>query len=246
MGATALMEAATLFKGRLRTALIELPEEALALPEALSDLALVGNPEGLPDWWAARGNMLMCIPGEPLPGLHAHPGLEPPHDALVVVGRRTVCPTIILWGAAPRVAIGHHVRLADGQIACGGHSTIVICDRTACTFAPEVNCRNGGTIYVGADGLWASHVRLYSDDMHAIRALTDNRRINTFGGSIHVAPHVWLGLEVLVMAGARIGADVIVGARALVNGRLPAQTVAVGSPARAVRHGVTWTHADEP
>lgn len=50
-----------------------------------------------------------------------------------------------------------------------------------------------------------------------------------------VGHDVWLGMDAIVLPGARIGNGVIVGAGAVVGGTVPAYTVVAGNPARVLR-----------
>ncbi|WP_346618984.1 sugar O-acetyltransferase [Blastococcus montanus] len=52
---------------------------------------------------------------------------------------------------------------------------------------------------------------------------------------IVIGDNVWLGGGAIVLAGVTIGANTVVGAGAVVTRDLPADVVAVGNPARAVR-----------
>jgi acetyltransferase-like isoleucine patch superfamily enzyme len=53
--------------------------------------------------------------------------------------------------------------------------------------------------------------------------------------------HVWVGKAALLMPGARISSNSIVGARALVTGVFDEENVAiVGTPARVVSTNRTW------
>lgn len=52
---------------------------------------------------------------------------------------------------------------------------------------------------------------------------------------ITLGDNVWLGGGAIVLAGVTIGANTVVGAGAVVTRDLPANVVAVGNPARAVR-----------
>jgi serine acetyltransferase len=61
-----------------------------------------------------------------------------------------------------------------------------------------------------------------------------------------IGPHVWLAHDVLVMKGVEIGAGSVVGARSLVSRTLPARALAVGSPAKVVRTGVSWSRHPYP
>jgi maltose O-acetyltransferase len=55
------------------------------------------------------------------------------------------------------------------------------------------------------------------------------------GAPITIGNNVWLGGGAIVLAGVTIGDNTIVGAGAVVTKDLPADVVAVGSPARVVR-----------
>jgi maltose O-acetyltransferase len=53
---------------------------------------------------------------------------------------------------------------------------------------------------------------------------------------ITIGDNVWLGGGVIVCPGVTIGENTVVGAGAVVVRDLPADVVAVGNPARVVRH----------
>ena len=143
------------------------------------------------------------------------------------------------------VIVGEGCLLPAGEIYCGDRSTIVIGNYTSCTRSPVIDSRNGGIVHVGRGGLWAPGVKLQTDDLHAIRDLA-GRRVNAFGGRIIIEQHVWLGVEAPVLGGAHIEHDVVVGARSLVKGRLKANAVYGGVPARLIREDVTWHFDDLP
>ena len=56
------------------------------------------------------------------------------------------------------------------------------------------------------------------------------------GRPITIGDNVWLGGGVIVCPGVSIGDDTVVGAGAVVTRDLPAGVVAVGAPARVIRH----------
>lgn len=61
-----------------------------------------------------------------------------------------------------------------------------------------------------------------------------------------VGDNVWLGDGVAVLAGAVIGDGCVIGANAVVTGRIPAQTLAVGAPARPVKRWNAASRTWEP
>jgi acetyltransferase-like isoleucine patch superfamily enzyme len=55
------------------------------------------------------------------------------------------------------------------------------------------------------------------------------------GSTIQIGDRVWCGANVTIVAGAEIGDDVVIGAGSLVRTKIPANSVAVGVPAKVIR-----------
>ncbi len=165
----------------------------------------------------------------------------------MVVGARSVFNHVNLGGAGSLVVLGDDLRCQAGAMSCTNASTVLIGEGTTATNWAHVECRNGGMILVGADGMWAHGVSVMTDDTHAIRDAETGRRLNTYGGVVVVDRHVWLGEMSRVLGGARLGAHSILGLDSLAkNVILPPNSVCVGVPARPVRSGVTWSREDAP
>lgn len=98
------------------------------------------------------------------------------------------------------------------------------------------------SVTIGNDVLMASHVYI-SDNSHGSYKGNDedtSPNIPPIKRPYYVAPvnigaRVWLGEGVIVMPGVTIGDGAIIGAHSIVNKNIPANTIAVGSPARIVK-----------
>ncbi len=98
------------------------------------------------------------------------------------------------------------------------------------------------SVTIGNDVLMASHVYI-SDNSHGSYKGNDedtSPNIPPIKRPYYVAPvnigaRVWLGEGVIVMPGVTIGDGAIIGAHSIVNKDIPANTIAVGSPARIVK-----------
>jgi len=93
-------------------------------------------------------------------------------------------------------------------------------------------------IRLGAGCLLAS-VRFRTSDSHKIFDLETGKRIN-LPGDIEIGDRVWIAEDVLLLKGTRIGDGSVVGARAVVNGPLPPNSLSAGAPARVIRHNIRW------
>lgn len=105
----------------------------------------------------------------------------------------------------------------------------------------HIACLNRVTI--GAHLLCGSRI-LISDHAHGSYggggeasdpAVPPVQRALVSTGPVLIGDNVWLGDGVAVLAGAEIGDGCVIGANSVVTGRIPARTLAVGAPARAVR-----------
>lgn len=71
-----------------------------------------------------------------------------------------------------------------------------------------------------------------SFDREVVREYLKERPV---GPDTRIGHDCWLGREAMILPGAQLGNGVIVGARAVVAGKIPDYAVVVGSPARIVR-----------
>ena len=107
----------------------------------------------------------------------------------------------------------------------------------------RINCGEPKThVRIGAECL-LSDVKMRTSDQHSIIDMNSGLRTNP-PKDICIENGVWVAEDVYIYKGAKIGPGTIVGARATVTGKLPASSLCLGTPAKAVRSGVTWR--DEP
>jgi acetyltransferase-like isoleucine patch superfamily enzyme len=105
---------------------------------------------------------------------------------------------------APRLSLGARVAV--------GERSVIVCH---------------GPITIGEDFLAAPGLYLNSGGH-------EPRTLQAFAKPIHIGRRVWCGTRVTICAGVEIGDDVVIGAGAVVVTSIPAQSVAVGIPARVV------------
>ena len=205
---------------------------------------LVVRRVGLPDWWGRENLLLVALGVEQT----VVSGLVPGRlvGNVGVVGSGAVVGRFAFSSDNALIAVGERVRMILGELSAMSGGAILIGEDCTATSWARVDARNGGSILVGADGMWEGETNIVTDDMHAIRALSDDQRVNPFGGRVVLERHVWLGDQVRIGGGAHVGADSVVELRAMVRHAIPPGSLCGGSPARPFRQGVTWTRDDLP
>ncbi|GHG81558.1 acyltransferase [Pseudodonghicola xiamenensis] len=112
-------------------------------------------------------------------------------------------------------------------------------ERSKCNSLFFVNlAEDDCVVQIGNDCLFSS-VRMRPSDSHEIRDITTGERMNP-PQPITVGNHVWIAEDAILLGGSEIGDGSVIGARSLVNGTIPANSLAVGVPARAVRNNIQW------
>lgn len=97
-------------------------------------------------------------------------------------------------------------------------------------------------IEVGHNVLMASKIYI-SDHNHGYYAgpvqtdpdVPPNEREVSGDSSVIIGDNVWIGEQVVVLPGTRIGAGCVVGANSVVNGVYPAKSIIAGSPAKVIK-----------
>lgn len=155
-----------------------------------------------------------------------------------------------------RVIVGRRFRVIGGLDIRGpgtvifGDDCIVSSSRiaptTPWTQAPEAVIRFGNEVALNGtrmscrqsievgDGSMLADARITDSDFHSIAP--GHHRLNSSGVTkpVLIQRNAWVCIGAMVLKGARIGENAIVAAGAVVAGRVPADVIVFGNPARVV------------
>jgi acetyltransferase-like isoleucine patch superfamily enzyme len=97
-------------------------------------------------------------------------------------------------------------------------------------------CRSS-RISIGARTMIGPNVTIVDSPFHSLWPPAVR---NSYSGTEHDAPveigdDVWIGAQVVILPGSRIGSGSVIGAGSIVNSEIPPNCLAAGSPARAIR-----------
>jgi maltose O-acetyltransferase len=118
---------------------------------------------------------------------------------------------------------GHNITVGDNTVI---HDDVHLDDRGKLTIGDRVSISDG--------------VHVYSHD-HDVVDQTEVKNYHTI-----VEDDARVTYDAMVRAGCRVGENAIVGARAVVQGDVPAHHIAVGTPAKSVKIKPGWEDAAEP
>jgi len=181
-------------------------------------------------WWNFSGRMLLKTQGVEILGrlsLYNYPIINMKPGSKIVLGDAValcsdsrftdlgVCRPVIIRTLRP-----------DAKIKIGadtGLSGVVICAAIS--------------IEIGSECLFGADVQIFDTDFHALSP--ENRRHNNSAECIGSAPviiedNVFIGAGSKVMKGVTIGKNSVIGAGSIVSKDIPANSIAVGIPAKVI------------
>ncbi len=119
--------------------------------------------------------------------------------------------------------------------------SIVIGDRVAANSNVHIACIN--RITIGSDVLLASnifisdhnHGRYSGNDAQSDPATAPNNRPIHSIGPVEIGNNCWIGENVAILPGSKIGSGSIVGANSVVRSIIQPNSIVAGSPARVIK-----------
>ena len=154
-------------------------------------------------------------------------------------GTRIYNTKIEFFGDGCEVIIDSGCVLKNVEIWISDKSKIEIGHNSHFAGSTHLACIEGRIIHIGAKCLFSNEITLRTGDSHSVVDM-EGKRINP-SADIFIEDHVWVGHRVIILKGAKIGHDSIIGTGALVTGKeYKPNIILAGVPAKAIRENVNW------
>ncbi|KRE47894.1 acyltransferase [Paenibacillus sp. Soil522] len=103
---------------------------------------------------------------------------------------------------------------------------------------------SGATIYarksiiIGDNTMIGGNTKIIDNDFHPVDPEVRRKTPNNHMGirPIEIGENVFIGCNCLILKGAKIGDNTVIGAGSVVSGEIPANCIAAGNPVRVVRY----------
>lgn len=102
------------------------------------------------------------------------------------------------------------------------------------------------SLQIGDDCMFSHEVAIYTNDGHGIFDVELGENINSTpeenaSRKVVIGNHVWIGFRTMILYKTVIGDGSIIGAYSLVKNKFPNNCMAVGIPAKDIRHNISWS-----
>lgn len=126
------------------------------------------------------------------------------------------------------------------HVSIFNNSTLFMDEKTYLANTLTLIMSEGKNVFIGKNCMFAKAVYARLADPHLIYDAETMERINP-SKSIYIGDHVWIGQEVLLLKGNKIGSGSIIGARAVVSNKtIPSNSLWGGIPVRKLRENVFY------
>ena len=165
------------------------------------------------------------------------------NNNVLVVDAESYLSNVIIrfFGSNNTIRIGRNTCIKDSQILVfDNNNSILIGNNTNLNEKVKIVVLEGGNISIGDHCLISYDVEIRNGDSHSL--LMEGQRIN-YCKNVQICNHVWIGERSLVLKGAQINDNCVVGASSIVTSHIfPSHTLIVGCPAKVVKNNIDWDH----
>lgn len=146
----------------------------------------------------------------------------------------------VIKGSHNKVIVGSDCRLSGVTFWIqDNNNTIIIGNKTSMGHGTELAALEGTRIDIGEDCMLSNRIQIRTSDSHSIID-EKNVRIN-HARDVVIEDHCWIGMECLIMKGALLRRNSVLGARSvLTSSSYNAGCVLAGAPAKVVRENINW------
>ena len=145
----------------------------------------------------------------------------------IETGCEFVFPQAISLNGMVGIGKNGYFSAEGGSIEVGDHSSFNV--------NVHINAAIGGAIRIGESCLIGPNVVMRTADHRYDNVDLLIRQQGHVTGDIEIEDDVWIGANVVILGGIRIGKGAVVGAGAVVTKDIPSMTVALGIPAEVVK-----------
>jgi acetyltransferase-like isoleucine patch superfamily enzyme len=131
---------------------------------------------------------------------------------------------------------GIHLGLGS-KIAVEKNGLLLLGSNLVVTGETTIICHR--SVVIGGNCLFSWGITVSDTDSHTV--CNHNNEIINHDKAVHIGNHVWLGAKVLVLKGSQIDDNSVVGIASIVTKHIPANSLAVGAPAKVLKENINWS-----
>jgi acetyltransferase-like isoleucine patch superfamily enzyme len=119
-----------------------------------------------------------------------------------------------------------------------GEGTFVVGENSYCGERCGFQLAVNKGIYIGNNTSISHNVRVYTSNQSPVDIINENDSINIKSGDVYIGNNCWIGANVFIKEGVKVGDFVVVGANSVVSKDVPSNSIAAGAPIKILKKKV--------
>ncbi|SHI53594.1 acyltransferase [Lutispora thermophila] len=138
---------------------------------------------------------------------------------------------------------GNSYLIIDGRVDIGPGVNIIVNDNAKLYIgdktyiAADSKIYSSKSIHIGNNCALSWGLNIIDSDFHILSYCDREHEMTS---PIYIEDNVWIGCNVTILKGVRIGDGAVIGAGSVVTRDIPSNCVAVGNPAKVVHENIKW------
>ena len=153
-----------------------------------------------------------------------------------MIGEKCYIARLTHFRGSKNISFGSMVSVGTNCYFFADQGTISVGNRTSFNINVNINASVGGAIRIGDNCLIGPNVVIHSSNHKYVNREIPIRDQGHDCADINIEDNVWLGANVIVLAGVRIGTGSVVAAGAVVTNDVPEFSVVGGVPAKIIKN----------
>ncbi len=151
------------------------------------------------------------------------------------IGQNCYIERLSFFRGLGNMSFGSRVSIGSGNHFFSDNGSVSVGNKTFFNINCIINASVGGTIEIGSNCLFGPNVVVHSSNhRYADITIPINEQGHTCA-DIHIEDNVWLGANVIVLAGVTIGEGAVIAAGAVVTQDVPKLAIVGGVPAKFIK-----------
>lgn len=164
---------------------------------------------------------------------------------IVKIGKGTMIHNsrIRIRGNNNKIVIGENCKIRSNCSFWiqGDNCSIKLGNNVTMQHANHFNAQeNGRCITIGDNCMLSNNIIVRTSDAHGIFDMETKQRLNE-AKDVTIGEHVWIAPNSRIMKGAVIEDGAVIGSNTMVSKHIPANSLAVGMPAKVVKENILWS-----
>lgn len=160
-------------------------------------------------------------------------------SVMAIIGRMLERMEVVAWkfkyaSIRSKYQLEKSLKFNGPHVSFYGDGKIIIGKNTYIGGFSTIQTYDGCQVSIGSNCSISHNVRIYTCNKNSLSVIS-GQKITNSSGDVFIGNNTWVGANVFICEGVKIGEHCVIGANSVVTSDVPDRSVAAGAPARVIK-----------